>query len=364
MKKIFAVCLILLTACFTGCERDAETASEGNVIEETAAEIPSENVIEETVAETISENVTEETVAETAEEKIPVKNFFYESDRCVKRYSDWTPHSVVARGRRVYVDGEDVYITIFHNNKLYRFDKDGNKTYVCEAAWDLFRQDDVMYCEDWGGATKDPTSLAVLEDGEKRIIAEHCFFHYGETAIFYQSLDDGELYSVSYDTNEIGFIMDMPEDFSLIAEYDNQLWFRGRDGLYSCALYGSELNKVIDGSQTIFGFRNGYIYYQNYDMLERYSIETHEITSFNISASHIHACNFTNDSCLIANSDGLFSYDADFNVQKKISDNGNIINITVSDDVIIVGYRDENNQEIFDSIDMDGNVLRTFGEVN
>ncbi|MGN0621308.1 MAG: hypothetical protein ACI4I9_05535 [Porcipelethomonas sp.] len=360
MKKIFAVCLILLTACFTGCERDAETESltavSGNVTRETAAETSTENVTRETVAE----NDTEETTSETAEEKIPEKNFFYESDRCVKRYSDWTPRSVVARGRPVYVDGEDVYITVFHNNKLYRFDKDGNKTYVCDAAWDLFRQDGVMYCVDWGGATKDPTSLAVLEDGEKRIIAEHCFFHYGETAVFYESFDDGGLYSVSYDTNEISYIMDMPENYGLIAEYRGKLWFRGGDGLYSCDPDGSELNKVIDGSQTIFGFRNGYIYYQNYDKLERYSIETHEIASFNISASHIHTCNFTNDSCLIANSEGLFSYDADFNVEKKLSDNRNISNITVSDDVIIIGYWDKNGQEIYESIDLDGNVIRTF----
>lgn len=347
MKKIFAVCLILLTSCFTGCERDADTTSEGNIIEETS-----------------SENFIEETAAETDEEKVSEKNFFYESDRCVKRYSDWTPHSVVARGRPVYVDGEDVYITIFHNNKLYRFDKDGNRTYVCDAAWDLFRQDGVMYCEDWGGATNDPESLAVLEDGEKIIIAEHCSFHCGETAIFYESFDDGGLYSVSYDTNEISYIMDMPEGFDLIAEYENQLWFCGRDGVYSSAADGSGLNKVIDGSQTILGFRNGYIYYHNHDKLKRYSIETHEITLLNISASNIHACNFTDDSCLIANSNGLFSYDADFNVEKKISDNGGIINITVSDDVIIVGYRDENNQEIFESIDMDGNVLRTFTEYN
>ncbi len=360
MKKIFAVCLILLTACFTGCERGAETVSEGNVIEETTVETSSENVIEETAGETVAE-----TVSETSEEKVPEKNFFYESDSWVKRHSDWTPKSVVARGRPVYVDGEDVYITIFHNNKLYRYDKDGNKTYVCDAAWDLFRQDGVMYCEDWGGATKDPTSLAVLENGEKRIIAEHCSFHYGKTAIFYESFDDGGLYSVSYNTNEISFIMDMPEGFDFIAEYENQMWFSGRDGVYSSAADGSGLNKVIEGSQTILGFRNGYIYYHNHDKLKRYSIETHEITLFNISALHIHACNFTNDSCLIANNEGLFSYDADFNVEKKISDNSNISNITVSDDVIIIGYWDnENNQEMFDSIDMNGNVLRTFGEVN
>lgn len=171
-------------------------------------------------------------------------------------------------------------MTIFHNNKLYRYDKDGNKTYVCDAAWDLFRQDGVMYCEDWGGATKDPTSLAVLENGEKRIIAEHCSFHYGETAIFYESFDDGGLYSVSYDTNEIIYVMDMPEGFDFIAEYENQLWFSGRDGVYSSAADGSGLNKLIEGSQTILGFRNGYIYYHNHDKLKRYSIETHEITLF------------------------------------------------------------------------------------
>ncbi|MGN0614056.1 MAG: hypothetical protein ACI4JB_09185 [Porcipelethomonas sp.] len=364
MKKILMMSLALLV-CFSGCENSRETvekdAAETSVAEETAAGISFENVIEETAAETITENLTEETVSETFEEKAPQKNFFYESDRSVQRYSDWTPRSVVARGRRVYVDGEDVYITIFHSNKLYRFDKDGNKTYICDAAWDLFRQDGVMYCEDWEGATKDPKSLAVLEDGKKRIIAEHCFFHYGETAVFYESLDDGGLYSVSYDTNEISYIMDMPEDLGLIAEYRNKLWFRGGDGLYSCNTDGSELIKVVGGSQTIFGFRNDYIYYQCYSMLKRYSIETGEIVSFyGIDASHIYACNFTNDSCLIANSDGLYSYDADFNIEKKISDNRNILNITVSDDVIIIGYRDENGQEIYESIDMDGNVLRTF----
>ena len=320
----------------------------------------SETDSEITVSESaVTERTTEQTIAVTTTEpikKAPVKNFFYEEDRYVKRHSDWTPRSVVARDPAVYIDGEEIYVTFWARNELYRFDKDGNKTYVCDGAWKLFREKDTMYCADWEGATNNPFSLAVLENGEKTIIEDNCFWRYGKTAIYCIDYDDNKLYSISYGTNEKNYVMDMPSDLRLLAEYENRLWFGDGSKLYSSALDGTDMKIAVEDRETVFGFRNGYIYYQyNGTKIGRYSIETEETRYFNIG-SFIRACNFTNDNCLIVTENGFFAYDADFNIEKKISDNGNILSITVSDDVIII----QNGMDVFEKIDADGNILETY----
>ena len=71
------------------------------------------------------------------------------------------------------------------------------------------------------------------------------------------------------------------------------------------------------------------------------------------------ACNFTNDYCILSTENGLFAYDADFNIEKKLSDKGTPA-ITVSDDVIIIKRSDENGRPFFEQIDTEGKVLKTY----
>ncbi len=349
MKKSILF-LVTLSILFSGCSSDDKNTTD--------SEIP---VSESVVTEKITVQATSEPTTE-ALKKAPPKNFFYEDDRYAKRYSDYSPTCVVARDPAVYIDGEEIYFSSWGSNMLYRFDKDGHKNYVCDGAWKLFRENDTMYCADWEGATNNPFSLAVLENDEKTIIEDNCFWRYGKTAIYCIDYDDNKLYSISYDTNEKNYIMDMPSDFYLYAEYKNRLWFGSGSKLYSADLDGTDMKIAVDSEihiDRVSGFRNGYIYYQcNGNNIARYSIETGEICTFKIG-SYIMACNFTNDNCILSTENGLFAYDADFNIEKKLSDKGTPA-ITVSDDLIIIQRSDENGRPFFEQIDTEGNVLETY----
>jgi len=344
-KKSLLISLILsILICGCSTSNDSKPDPETQVSESV---IPKKSTIQ----------ITSEPPTETFK-KTPQKNFFYEDDRYVKRYSDYSPTTVIARDPAVYIDEEEIYVSFWGRNELYRFDRNGNKTYVCDDAWKLFREKDTMYCGDWEGSTNNPFSLAVLENGEKTIIEDNCYWRYGKTAIYCIDFDDNKLYSISYDTNEKYYIMDMPSDFHLLAEYKNRLWFINSSKLYSSNLDGTDMAIVIDSKDyvdRVLGFRNGNIYYQhNGKNIARYSIETEEICSFNIG-SYIMACNFTNDNCILSTEKGLFAYDADFNIEKKLLDKGTPC-ITVSDDVIII----RNDIDVFEQIDIDGNILETY----
>ena len=327
---------------FSGCTNESTNTTETFTYTSTA---------ETTASETSEINVTEPTT---------VSNFFAESDICVKLLNNGTPKSAVTHSNPVYEYDGNFYISIWHENKLYLYDKNGDKSFVTDGVWKCFVKENTMYCEDWGGATNSKSSLAVLCGNEKNIIVEDCNFTYGKSAIYFEYNGEDKLYSLAYDTLEIKPIVEIPSDFYFNAEYAEKLWFRGSGGLYNSDLDGSNIELIIPNCERVMGYRNNYIYFMRNSNLHRYSIAENEIASFNIPLTEIHTLNFTDNECLIADTNGLFAYNSDFSQSRKLLDIKSIRCISIIDESIIVGYLDENNNEIFINIDNDGNILQKF----
>lgn len=170
------------------------------------------------------------------------------------------------------------------------------------------------------------------------------------------------MYSLTYDTQEIKPIALIPSELRFNAEYKRKLWFKGSDGLYNSELDGSDIKLIIPNCEKVMGYRNNYIYFMENSNLHRYSIDKNETVSFDIPLTEIHTLNFTDSECLIADTNGLFAYNSDFSQSRKLLDIKSIRCISIIDDIIIVGYTDENHNEIFVNIDNDGNILRKFEE--
>lgn len=336
--------LIVLAAIFlfSGCANESTNTTETSTYTSTS---------EATVSEMSEINFTEPTM---------VSNFFAESDICVKLLNNDTPKSAVTHSNPAYEYDGNFYISIWHENKLYLYDKNGDKSFVTDGVWKCFVKENTMYCEDWGGATNSKSSLAVLCGNEKNIIVEDCNFTYGKSAIYFKYNSKNELYSIAYDTQKIKSIVEIPSDFYFDAEYAEKLWFTGPDGLYNSDLDGSNIELIISDCESVMGYRNNYIYFMMNNNLYRYSIAENETVSFDIPLTEIHTMNFTDNECLIADTNGLFAYNSDFSQSRKLLDIKSIRCISIIDEIIIIGYSDENNNEIFINIDNEGNILRKF----
>lgn len=302
------------------------------------------------------ESSSETTVTEPTE----VTDFFAESDICVKLLNNGTPYSTVTHSNPAYAYDGNFYISIWHDNKFYRYDKNGNKDFITDGVWNCFVKEDTMYCEDWGGATHSKSSLVILSGNEKNIIVEDCHFVYGKSAVYFKYSGEDELYSLAYDTQEIKPIALIPSELRFNAEYKGKLWFKGSDGLYNSELDGSDIKLIIPNCERVMGYRNNYIYFMRNSNLHRYSITENETKSFGIPLNEIHILNFTDSECLIADKNGLFAYNSNFSQSRRLLDIKSIRCISIIDDIIIVGYSDENNNETFINIDNDGNILQKF----
>lgn len=300
-------------------------------------------------------------LTEITDAKPAVANdFFAENDICVKLQNNGTPYSAVTHSSPAYAYDGNFYISIWHDNKFYLYDKKGNKDFITNGVWKCFVKEDTMYCEDWEGTTHSKSSLAVLSGNKKNIIVEDCYFVYGKNAIYFKYNGEDELYSLAYDTQEIKPIIQIPSGFYFNAEYKEKLWFIGPDGLYDSELDGSDIKLIIPNCEKVMGYRNNYIYFMRNSNLQRYSIAENETISFDIPLTEIHTLNFTDNECLIADTNGLFAYNSDFSQSRKLLDIKSIRCISIIDKTIIVGYSDENSNEIFINIDNDGNILRYF----
>lgn len=307
-----------------------------------------------------AETSASETVEITVTEPMTVGNFFAESDACVKLLNNGTPYSTVTHSSPAYEHDGNFYISIWHDNKFYRYDKNGNKDFITDGVWKCFVKEDTMYCEDWGGTINSKSSLAELSGNEKNIIVDDCYFTYGKSAIYFKYNGEDELYSLTYDTQEIKPIVQIPSGLYFNAEYNGKLWFIGADGLYNSDLNGSEIGLIIPNCERVMGYRNNYIYFMENSNLHRYSIDKNETVSFDIPLTAIHTLNFTDNECLIADKNGLFAYNSDFSQKRKLLDIKSIRCISIIDEIIIVGYSDENNNEIFINIDINGNIKNKF----
>lgn len=307
-------------------------------------------------AETSAPVTTEITVTEPA----TVSGFFAENDICVKLLNNGSYKNVLTHSSPAYEHNGNFYISIWHENKFYRYDKNGNKSFVTDGVWDCFVKENTMYCADWGGATSSKNSLAVLSGNEKKIIVEDCSFVYGKSAIYFKYNGEDELYSLAYDTQKIKPIVEIPSGFYFDAEYAEKLWFSGPDGLYNSDLNGNDLELIIPDCERVMGYRNNYIYFMKNSNLHRYSIAENETASFDISLTEIHTLNFTDSECLIADTNGLTAYNSDFSQSRRLLDIRHIRYISIIDDIIIVGYLDKNNNEIFINIDANGNIIEKF----
>ena len=85
-----------------------------------------------------------------------------------------------------------------------------------------------MYCEDWGGTTNSKSSLAKLSGNEKNIIVDDCYFTYGKSAIYFKYNGEDEFYSLTYDTQEIKPIVQIPSGLYFNAEYNRRCVKLGR----------------------------------------------------------------------------------------------------------------------------------------
>lgn len=115
-----------------------------------------------------AETSASETVEITVTEPMTVGNFFAESDACVKLLNNGTPYSTVTHSSPAYEYDGNFYISIWHDNKFYRYDKNGNKNFITDGVWKCFVKEDTMYCEDWGGTINSKSSLAELSGNEKK----------------------------------------------------------------------------------------------------------------------------------------------------------------------------------------------------
>lgn len=339
MKLIFLASIVLLTSCVKDKPDAADVSG-----------------YSETPIMTDIEPSAETAVTEPTE----VKDFFAESDICVKLRNNGTPNSAVTHSSPAYAYDGNFYISIWHDNKFYRYDKNGDKSFVTDGVWNCFVKEDTMYCEDWGGATHSKSSLAILSGNEKNIIVEDCHFVYGKSAVYFKYSGEDELYSLAYDTQEIKTICEIPSGFYFNAEYNGKLWFKGAEGLYASDLNGNDIELIIPDCEKVMGYRNNCIYFMRNSNLHRYSIDENETKSFGIPLNEIHALNFTDSECLIADKNGLFAYNSNFSQSRKLLDIKSIRCISIIDDIIIVGYSDENNNEIYINIDNDGNILQKF----
>lgn len=308
----------------------------------------------------ISELGCSESVEITDLEPAVVSDFFAENDICVKLLNNGTPQSTVTHSNPAYEYEGNFYISIWHENKLYRYDKNGDKSFVTDGVWKCFVKESIMYCEDWNGATHSKSSLAELSGNEKKIIVDDCYFTYGKSAIYFKYNGEDKLYSLAYDTQEIKPIVEIPSGFYFDAEYTEKLWFRGPDGLYSSDLNGFDIKLILPNCERVMGYRNNYIYFMKNGKLYRYSIHGNETVSFDIPLTEIHTLNFTDSECLIASENGLIAYNSDFTKSRKLLDIESIRCVSIIDENIIVGYSDKNNKEIFINIDANGKVIERF----
>ncbi len=348
MKLKSIACILAAVLLLSGCNMSEKKPDDSQTV--------SSSVV--TIQTSESKKAAESTQA-TVKSELP-DNFFAESDECVTLLNNGSPTNVHTKSSPVYWDGESLYITFFDSNKCYRFGRDGSKELVTDGVWNCYSRDGTMYCEDWGGATIYPKSLAVLEGDQKKIIVENCYFEYGKSAIYFRRYDERKLYAVDYDTHEISLVTELPDEYYLRAEYYGKLWFYGPEGMYCSELDGSGMKLAFEGFSLLMSYRNGYIYFRNDDTFNRYSIKTGEIEVLNIDPLEIYAYNFTDDRCLVSGKNGLNAYNADFSEKEHILDQRNISTISVFDDMIIIGYRDENANKIFEEIDEKGNVLHKY----
>ncbi len=337
LKKIliFLSAIVLLTGCARG---------------------KSESDYFKTVEITVTQSASETVVTEPTE----VSDFFAENDICVKLLNNGTPKSAVTHSSPAYAYDGNFYISIWHDNKFYRYDKSGDKSFVTDGVWNCFVKENTMYCQDWGGATHSKSSLAELSGNEKKIIVDDCYFVYGKSAIYFKYNGEDMLYSLAYDTKEIKPVCEITSGYYFNAKYAEKLWFEGPEGLYNSDLGSFDIELIIPDCERIMGYRNNYVYFMKKGTLHRYSISENETVSFDIPLTEIHTMNFTDSECLIADANGLFAYNSDFSKKRQLLNIKSIRCISIIDDIIIVGYSDENNNEIFINIDNDGNILQKF----
>lgn len=348
MKLKIFVFISVAVLLLSGCNMSEKNTDDSQIVNSSVVTIqPSE-----------SEMVTESTQA-TVKSELP-DNFFAESYECVTLLNNGSPTNVHTKSSPVYWDGKSLYITFFHSNKCYCFGRVSGKELVTDGVWNCYSRDGTMYCEDWGGATIYPKSLAVLEGNQKKIIVENCYFEYGKSAIYFRRYDERQLYAIDYDTHEISLVTELPDDYYLRVEYYEKLWFYGPDGMYCSELDGSGMKLAFEAFPLLLSYRNGYIYFRNDNTFNRYSIKTGKTEVLNIDPLEIYTYNFTDDRCLVAGKDGLDAYNADFSEKEHLLDQRNITTISIFDDMIIIGYRDENSNEIFEEIDEKGNVLHKY----
>ena len=293
--------------------------------------------------------------------------FFNEEDICVQLLNSKNSIHAQTTSSSMYVDGENVYITFFVENKLYCHSSNDKKVFFADEAWNCFKKGGVMYYETWGGSTSSPRNLAMRAVGETKILVEDCDFTYGKTAIYYEKITyhelnyKKELHCMEYGTHKSEFIMELDEKQYFSAEYAGKLWCKGKDGLYESELDGSKMKLRIPKCTEVVGYRNAYIYYlENGNSFKRYSIQTGEIAVLpDIFNKSTYTYNFTDQYFLIANENGLFAYEADFTSNKMLSDK-RVYAIYSVDNVIILNYDNSSTDGGYIQIDEVGSIIRTF----
>lgn len=285
---------------------------------------------------------------------------FYEDDVSVKLLNNGSLTNVHSSSPTIYVNDNNTYITCTKENKLYCYSSDGEKSFLADNARKCFSMDGIMYCELWEGTSVSERKLACFSNNELVILVDNCTFTYGKNGIYYKINGENKLYLLSYNTHETTFVTDIQKGYYFNIEYNGFLWFYGPDGLYCSLLDGSEMKLIIPECYNVLGYRNNYIFFGMDNKLFKFSILTNESVDMEIPLINVHACNFTDNLCLIADESGLFSFDSNFLVKRKIITDNHIHSICVLNNMIIIGSVDEYGNDFYRCINEDGEILNTF----